>query len=157
MVDGVPWPSVLTCRCNRSFEGADDFQAWEKHRQHAVAETLKGDGGMHDVVVSSKPFTYPDRPGDGDLRDLVVWMAQTVHQTYHDEAGTFETCNRPICVEAVLGLWKDIAMRFQCPVCFQRYLMPPVIDQQVMEHMENRHNMVVDAAWIADHTTERKT
>ena len=35
---------------------------------------------------------------DDETRDLLHWLAQTVHQAYHQEQpGTFETCPKSIC------------------------------------------------------------
>lgn len=36
---------------------------------------------------------------------MIRWMAQTVHQGYHqDQPGTWETCPRDICASAVAHL-----------------------------------------------------
>ena len=35
---------------------------------------------------------------DDETRDLLHWLAQTIHQAYHQEQpGTFETCPKSVC------------------------------------------------------------
>lgn len=46
--------------------------------------------------------------------------------------------------------------QFQCPVCWQRYQVPPVSIAQIREHMYTRHKKKISIDWVNARLTERK-
>lgn len=38
--------------------------------------------------------------------------------------------------------------RFQCPICWQKYDVPPVSIAQIRAHMHERHNSRVSIDWV---------
>ena len=93
----------IQCRCKAVFSADEENAAWEKHRQHVENEVLRGTGIGHDVVASGKPFTYPEPPEPG-LASTLKWVAETVHDRYHDEAGGYELCSQVTCMAAIRAL-----------------------------------------------------
>ena len=45
--------------------------------------------------------------------------------------------------------------RFQCPVCWQKYEVPPVSIVQIRAHMHEKHGKKISIEWVNARLSER--
>lgn len=68
-------------------------------RLHLAARTLRQRTEEYVEVVRAIPKSASTK--EDDLRKSIAWMAQTIHQAYHDDVGgTWEGCPRNTCTHA---------------------------------------------------------